>query len=149
MNSSSGGDQGIYPVSTKYLKRFFKPESIAIFGASEREDSMGGIVLRNLLDSGFPGKLMAINSQGYEQVNGVKCYSSLSDLPEMPDLAIICSPPETVADIVRKLGANMVKAAMILTGGLRISDSEHSRALRDDVREAARPYGIRILGPEC
>jgi acetyltransferase len=141
--------RGSKRVSTKYLKRFFKPESIAIFGASEREDSMGGIVLRNLLDSGYAGKLMAVNAQGYEQVNGVHCYRSLSDLPEMPDLAIICSPPESVAGIIRKLGANMVKAAMILTGGLSNSDSDHSRSLREEVREAARPYGIRILGPDC
>jgi Acyl-CoA synthetase (NDP forming) len=70
---------------------------------------------------------MAVNAQGYEQVNGVHCYRSLSDLPEMPDLAIICSPPESVAGIIRKLGANMVKAAMILTGGLSNSDSDHSR----------------------
>jgi acetyltransferase len=136
-------------VSTRYLKRFFKPRSIAVFGASEREDSMGGIVLRNLLESGYEGSLMAVNSKGYESVNGVSCYAGVAELPEMPDLAIICSPPEAVAGIVRKLGANMVKAAMILTGGLSLHQSSHARTLREDVREAARPYGIRILGPDC
>ncbi|KEA62762.1 Protein acetyltransferase [Marinobacterium lacunae] len=136
-------------MSTRYLKRFFKPRSIAVFGASEREDSMGGIVLRNLLESGFEGPLMAVNSKGYEQVNGVACYAGVAELPEMPDLAIICSPPDAVAGIVRKLGANMVKAALILTGGLSLHQSSHARALREEVREAARPYGIRILGPDC
>ncbi len=136
-------------MSTRYLKRFFKPRSIAVFGASEREDSMGGIVLRNLLESGFEGTLMAVNSKGYDTVNGVPCFAGVSELPEMPDLAIICSPPDAVAGIIRKLGANMVKAAMILTGGLSLHQSSHARALREEVREAARPYGIRILGPDC
>lgn len=136
-------------MSTRYLKRFFKPRSIAIFGASERDDSMGGIVLRNLLESGFEGKLMAVNSKGYAAVNGVPCFAGVSELPEMPDLAIICSPPDAVAGIVRKLGANMVKAAMILSGGLSLHQSSRARALREEVREAARPYGIRILGPDC
>lgn len=136
-------------MSTKYLKRFFKPSSIAVFGASARENSMGGVVIQNLLESGFKGALYAVNSQGYDEVHGVACFTSLDKLPEMPDLAIICSPPETVADIIRALGASMVKAAMILTGGLSIADSDSDQSLRDEVREAARPYGIRILGPDC
>ncbi|MBQ0756259.1 MAG: bifunctional acetate--CoA ligase family protein/GNAT family N-acetyltransferase [Amphritea sp.] len=136
-------------MSTQYLKRFFKPKSIAVFGASEKENSMGGIVLQNLLDGGYQGKLMAVNKRGYDQVYGVTCYKGLSKLPEMPDLAIICSPPESVAELVRKLGANMVKAAMILTGGLSRASEPLGRSMRDEIMEAARPYGIRILGPDC
>lgn len=136
-------------MSTKYLKRFFRPRSIAVFGASEREDSMGGIVLRNLLDAGFTGPLFAVNKEGYQQVNGVPCYKNINKLPEMPDLAIICTPPDTVADIVRKLGANMVRAAMILTGGLTLESVTGQGSIKDEIREAARSYGIRILGPDC
>ncbi|WP_286237661.1 GNAT family N-acetyltransferase [Neptuniibacter halophilus] len=136
-------------MATKYLKRFFKPASIAVFGASARENSMGGAVIQNLQESGFKGALYAVNSQGYDEVYSVPCFKSLKDLPEMPDLAIICSPPETVADIIRALGASMVKAAMILTGGLSSADDGVSQTLRDEVREAAKPYGIRVLGPDC
>lgn len=136
-------------MSTKYLKRFFKPTSIAVFGASEKENSMGGAVLQNLLEGGYQGELMAVNSQGYDKVFGVPCVKTVGDLPQMPDLAIICSPPETVPGIIRKLGANMVKAAVILTGGLSSLNAETKRTLHDEVREAARPYGIRILGPDC
>jgi acetyltransferase len=136
-------------MSTKYLKRFFKPRSIAVFGASERHDSLGGIVLRNLLDSGFKGPIMAVNKEGYQQVNGVTCYEGVSSLPEMPDLAIICTPPDTVADLVRKLGANMVRAALILTGGLTLESITGQGSIKDEIREAARSYGIRILGPDC
>jgi len=136
-------------LSTKYLKRFFKPGSIAVFGASETENSMGGAVVQNLLESGYQGELMAVNSQGYDTVFGVPCSKTLNDLPRMPDLAIICSPPETVPDIIRKLGANMVKAAMILTGGLSRLNAATKRSLHEEVKESARPYGIRILGPDC
>lgn len=136
-------------MSTRYLKRFFKPSSIVVFGASERDGSMGGAVLQNLLESGYKGQLAAVNSQGYKQVYGVNCYPSVTDLPEMPELAIICSPPDSVANIIRKLGANMVKAVMILTGGLSRGQDASAESLRDQVREAAKPYGIRILGPDC
>ncbi|MCV6590645.1 MAG: bifunctional acetate--CoA ligase family protein/GNAT family N-acetyltransferase [Marinobacterium sp.] len=136
-------------MSTKYLKRFFKPQSIAVFGASERDGSMGGAVLQNLLESGYQGKLMAVNSQDYSMVYGVVCYRALNELPEMPDLAIICSPPASVPELIRKLGAHTVKAALILTGGLSRTASANNRSLREEVIEAARPYGIRILGPDC
>lgn len=136
-------------MSTKYLKRFFKPRSIAVFGASEKAESMGGIVIQNLIDSNFPGTLMAVNPEGYDAVYGVSCYRGITELPEMPDLAIICAPPEAVADIVRKLGANLVKAALILTGGLSLAGSRSAEALAEEVKEAARPYGIRIMGPDC
>ncbi|WP_151704453.1 bifunctional acetate--CoA ligase family protein/GNAT family N-acetyltransferase [Nitrincola alkalilacustris] len=136
-------------MSTRYLKRFFKPASIVVFGASERGDSMGGVVLRNLLEAGYEGKLMVVNPKGAKQVHGVTCYTGVAELPLVPDLAIICSPPETVAGIIRKLGAHMVRAAMILTGGLSIVDDLSSRTLKDEIKEAARSYGIRILGPDC
>ena len=136
-------------MSTKYLKRFFKPRSIAVFGASERDNSMGGVVLKNLLESGFSGTLMAVNKQGYDQVFGVTCYQGIGDMPLMPDLAIICSPPEAVPHLIRKLGANEVRAAIILTGGLSKAQNDSMQTLKDAVVEAARPYGIRILGPDC
>ncbi len=136
-------------MGTKYLKRFFKPKSIVVFGASEKPGSMGGMVVQNLLNSAFPGVLMCINPEGYDKVFDAPCYKSISDLPEMPDLAIICSPPSTVPDIIRKLGAHMVKAAMILTGGLSIKNNPEAKTLSESVKEAAKPYGIRILGPDC
>ncbi|RTE64550.1 bifunctional acyl-CoA synthetase/GNAT family N-acetyltransferase [Amphritea opalescens] len=140
---------GVSLVSTRYLKRFFKPKSIAVFGASEKENSMGGVVLHNLIEGGYEGKLIAVNKRGYDKVHGITCYSHLSKLPEMPDLAIVCSPPEGVADLVRRLGISGVKAAMILTGGLSRSRNRVGKTVRDEIMELAKPYGIRILGPDC
>lgn len=135
-------------MSTKYLKRFFKPNSIVVFGASEEPENLGGIVIRNLQDSGFDGRLYAVLRDGSSSVFGVPCYAGVADLPEMPDLAVICSRPERVPELIRKLGANQVRAAIILSGG-HIAQGEQSQPLREAVKEAARPYGIRIIGPEC
>ena len=136
-------------MGTKYLKRFFKPKSIVVFGASEKQGSMGGMVVQNLVAGKFPGVLMCVNPEGYDNVFDIPCFKDISGLPEMPDLAIICSPPGSVPEIIRKLGAHRVKAAMILTGGLSIKNNPQAKTLSESVKEAARPYGIRILGPDC
>ncbi|GAB2604717.1 bifunctional acetate--CoA ligase family protein/GNAT family N-acetyltransferase [Nitrincola alkalisediminis] len=136
-------------MSTKYLKRFFKPRSIAVFGATAESNNLGNIVLGNLIDSGFAGPLMAIGEDGDSCIAGVKCYDSLASFPEVPDLAIICAPAQQVASWVRKLGAYQVKAAMILTSGLAYLPSATHKSVKDEVKDAARSFGIRILGPDC
>ncbi|WP_028303503.1 bifunctional acetate--CoA ligase family protein/GNAT family N-acetyltransferase [Oceanospirillum maris] len=142
-------------MGTRFLKYFFEPKSIAVFGASEKEFSMGGQVIRNLQDGQFPGKIFAVNTKGYDEVFGEKCYSSAEALEEIPDLAIVCSPPEVVPSLVGRLGHLGVKAAMILTGGLSRTDSAKAKvdprhkSLKDDMLTAARESGIRVMGPEC
>ncbi|MGV2442417.1 GNAT family N-acetyltransferase, partial [Bacillus atrophaeus ATCC 9372] len=121
---------------------------IVVFGASEEPETLGGIVIRNLQDSGFDGRLYAVLRDGSSGVFGVPCYAGVADFPEMPDLAVICSRPERVPELIRKLGANQVRAAIILSGG-HIAQGEQSQPLREAVKEAARPYGIRIIGPAC
>ncbi len=135
-------------MSTKYLKRFFKPKSIVVFGATEEPDNLGGVVVRNLQESGFEGHLYVVYREATETVFGVPCYRGFADLPELPDLAVICSIPERVPELIRKLGASEVRAAIILSGGY-LAQGEESRPLREAVKEAAKPYGIRIMGPDC
>lgn len=142
-------------MGTRFLKYFFEPKSIAVFGASEKEFSMGGQVIRNLQDGQFPGKIFAVNTKGYDEVFGEKCYPRAEALEEIPELAVICSPPEVVPDLVGRLGHLGVKAALVLTGGLSRTNSAQSlvdprhQSLKDDMLAAARESGIRIMGPEC
>ncbi|MFP8965330.1 GNAT family N-acetyltransferase [Pokkaliibacter sp. CJK22405] len=135
-------------MSTRYLKRFFNPRSIAVFGASSSPDSLGGVVIRNLQDSGYQGHLYAVHRDAEGDVFGVPCYQGIATLPEMPELAVICSDAERVPELIRKLGANEVRAALVLSGGY-LAQGEESLSLREAVKEAARPYGIRIIGPDC
>lgn len=134
-------------MGTRYLKALFNPKSICILGASERSQNLGGMVLRNLLASDYPGKLMVINSSEYRQVHGIECVSRVSKMPFSPDLAIVCTPPETVPGLIKQLGKAGVKTAMVLTGGLSRTHSKSGRPLMYSVRDAAKKSGIRILGP--
>lgn len=131
---------------TRNLEAFFQPKSITVVGASEKE-KLGGVVLRNLVESGFEGHLTAINPGGYETVYGVPCHAEVSKLAKPPDLAILCTPPTTIPGLVRQLGRRGVPAALILMGGLASTLSKSARPLTESVREAARPTGVRVLGP--
>lgn len=134
-------------MSTQFLRRFFNPASIAVVGASEKPSSLGGQVIRNLLDGGFGGQIWAVNPKGYDQVLGVDCVSQPSHLPQIPDLAVVCSPLATVPKVLTQLGEKGVRAALVLSGGSDL-DGLHS-AIRQRLIKAARNAGIRVLGPEC
>ena len=78
-----------------YLKSMFEPQSVAIIGASERPDSIGAVIVRNMLDAQFSGELHAINPK-HKAVFGVPCVARIDDLRKRPDLVIICTPARTV-----------------------------------------------------
>ncbi|MFP3366619.1 CoA-binding protein, partial [Pseudoalteromonas sp. SIMBA_148] len=90
---------------------------IAVIGASERADNLGGMVLRSLLGGGYPGRLVVVNQSDYENVHGVPCVRKVSKLDFSPDLAIICTPPDTGPKMIRKLGECGVRTAIVMTGG--------------------------------
>ena len=86
-------------MNTHYLTPLFKPRSVALFGASDREDSVGGVVFRNLRNSGFNGKSYPINPKR-DEVQGVRAYPSLDAIGKPVDLAVIATPAPTIPDIV-------------------------------------------------
>lgn len=137
-------------MSTRFLHHFFEPRSIAVFGASEKPASLGGLVLGNIQEAGFKGSLWAVNLKGYSQVFGVPCVSRVNELPEIPDLAVVCSPIDGVPSLIKKLGQYGVKAALVLSGGAHLDrDKGNKGSIRERMLTAARVSGIRVLGPEC
>ncbi|PID42459.1 MAG: GNAT family N-acetyltransferase [Proteobacteria bacterium] len=134
-------------MSTRYIEALFNPKSICIVGASERAQNLGGMVLRNLLASDYPGKLWVVNTSGYEQVHGIPCVNKVSKMPSPTDLAVICTPPATVPSLVKQLGKAGIKTAIVMTGGLSRMHSKTGRPLMYSVKDAAQKTGIRILGP--
>ncbi|PAU79321.1 bifunctional acetate--CoA ligase family protein/GNAT family N-acetyltransferase [Halomonas salipaludis] len=137
-------------MGTRFLRHFFEPRSLAIIGASEKSHSMGGLVVRNLLEAGFPGQLWAVNPKGYASVHGVACVKRVGDLPACPDLAVICSPVDSVPKLIERLGRIGVKAVMVLSGGAYLDDRRgDGGSIRERMIKAARVSGIRVLGPEC
>jgi acetyltransferase len=134
-------------MNTHYLTSLFTPESVALFGASDRPDSVGGIVFKNLLSSGFEGRIYAMNPKRKE-VQGQKAYSSLDEINESVDLAVVATPAPGIPGIVEACGENGVKMMLILSAGFRETGME-GRRLEDRVIQLAKRYNIRLMGPNC
>lgn len=134
-------------MSTRYLESLFNPASVVVIGASERSNSLGGMVLRNLMGGGYPGKLLVVNQNDYDNVHGVPCVKKVAKMDFSPELAIICTPPDTVAKTIKRLGEAGVRTAIVMTGGMSRTHSKTGQPLMYSVREAARETGIRVLGP--
>jgi len=113
------GDLGyLAAMNTHYLTALFTPKNIALFGASDRENSVGGIVFRNLLSSGYQGQIYAINPK-HEMVQGEKAFKSLSEVGEPVDLAVVATPASTIPAIVEACGEHGIKMMLILSAGFR------------------------------
>jgi acetyltransferase len=134
-------------MNTHYLTSLFTPESVALFGASDRVDSVGGVVFKNLLNSGFKGRIYAINPKR-DEVQGQKACSSLDDIDETVDLAVVATPAQSIPAIVEACGERGVKMMLILSAGFREIGPE-GRKLEDRVTELVRHYDIRLMGPNC
>lgn len=129
-------------MSTYRLQQLFAPRSIAIVGASPRERSIGGAVLRNLRAAEFPGPLYPVNPN-HKEIDGLACVASLGDLASAPDLVMIATPAETVPGLVAEAGAKGIAVAVILSDGL----GHGAGSLAEKAALAARAHGLRLVGP--
>lgn len=134
-------------MTVRNLDRLLKPSSIALIGASRRPKSIGAVVARNLFNAGFDGPVMPVNPRE-QSIEGVLCYNSVADLPMVPDLAVICTPPPTVPGLIDELGRRGTKAAIVITAGFAEA-GEEGRQLQQRMLEAAKPHLLRISGPNC
>ena len=105
-------------MNTHYLASLFTPRSVALFGASDRADSVGGIVLNNLLSAGYTGPVYPINPNR-DEVQGRKAYPSLGEIDRPVDLAVVATPAATLPDIVESCGEHGVRMMLILSAGFR------------------------------
>ncbi|MCC5869968.1 MAG: CoA-binding protein, partial [Gammaproteobacteria bacterium] len=103
-------------MSVRHLEQLFRPRSIAVFGASEREHSVGAAVLRNLLAGEFTGAIYPVNPK-HRIVQGKRSYRDADALPETPSLAVICTPAATIPGIIEALGARGTRAAIVISAG--------------------------------
>ncbi len=135
-------------MSVRHLESLFKPASVAVIGASNNPRSIGGVVMRNLLMSGFTGPIMPVNPK-YQAVAGVLTYPDVASLPVTPDMAVICTGPKIVPDLIEQLGKRGTRGVTVITAGL--SDIKHGngRTIQEAMLDNARPYELRILGPNC
>lgn len=128
-------------MTIRHLDRLLRPGSVALVGASERPASVGATVWRNLREGGFVGRLYAVNPK-HATLNGSPVYPRVADLPEVPDLAVLCTPAQTIPWLVDELARLGTKAVVVVTAGL--TPQQKQAAL-----DAAQPHLVRLLGPNC
>jgi acetyltransferase len=125
-------------MSVRNLDKLFRPTSVAVIGASERPDSVGHVVMRNLLAGGFSGPVMPVNPSRIS-VAGALCHPDVASLPVVPDLAVICTPAAAVPSVIAELGRRGTRAAVVITAGVDVGA----------MLRAARPHLLRVLGHNC
>jgi len=130
------------------LDALFQPRRVAVIGASNQPGKVGHTVVRNLLQSGFPGDLYPVNPKS-STVQGLPAFARLADLPHAPDLAIHCTPANTIVDLIRQGGEAHIRGHVILSAGFRETGAA-GQILEAQLRAEARKFpGLRILGPNC
>lgn len=129
------------------LLPFFDPRGVAIIGASANPTKLGFGIARNLVQSGYPGEVYFVNPGGGRLLER-PVMTSISDLPDTVDLAVILIPAPAVPSALRELGERGVRAAIIASGGFR-ETGEAGAALEDECLRVARDYGMRLIGPNC
>jgi acetyltransferase len=134
-------------MSSYNLEHLLTPATVAVVGATDRPGSVGATVWRNLVGGGFRGSLWPVNRR-HATVAGVRAYATLAQLPAAPELAVICTPAPGIPDLIGELGARGTRAAIVLSAGLE-GAAESGGTLSAATLDAARRFGLRLLGPNC
>ena len=128
-------------MTTRNLDALFAPKAIALVGASDQEGSVGSVLARNLLGAGFDGPIMPVNPHA-EEIHSVRSFRSVAELPSIPDLAVIATPPRVIPGLISELAKRGCRAAVVITAGF---DPD----LKNAMLTAGRPHLMRIVGPNC
>lgn len=130
------------------MNRFFNPQSVVVVGASNAPFNLGATICNMLKDYlHYPYAVYAVNSKG-EGVNGYPGYSSVSDLPQTPDLAVIIVAARNVPGIIRDCARKGIKRIVIESAGFS-EGGEVGAAMQREIDHIAKTSDIRILGPNC
>jgi acetate---CoA ligase (ADP-forming) len=129
------------------LDALFKPRAVAIIGASIKELSIGNVITRNLQTYGYKGDIYPINPSAPD-IQGIRAYKSLEDVPGPIDLAHIIIPSKFVPQAIEECGKKGIKAAIINSAGFSEMGDEGAR-LQEEFLANAKKYGVRVFGPNC
>ncbi|MFP3975346.1 MAG: acetate--CoA ligase family protein, partial [Dehalococcoidia bacterium] len=133
--------------TVKQIKKFMEPKSVAIFGVSSKTTGKGSLnILQHLVGYGYHGKLYPINPNA-SKIMGIKCYSTIKEVPEKCDLAIINLPRQVIPGIVEECAESGVDSVVIATQGFADAGDEEGKKLQHHLDEIIERTGIRIMGP--
>ena len=131
-------------MGTYALGSVFSPASVALVGGSPRERSLGRLVLRQIIDGGFRGRIGVVNKR-YPELEGVATAPRLDALGFAPELVLVATPPATVARVAMRAADAGARALIVLTRDMGEGPGSHNEALQ----AIARERGLRVVGPNC
>lgn len=129
------------------IERFFKPRSIAVIGASRRQDTIGQALVRNLVLGDFTGRIHVVNPSA-EAVSGMPAWDSVAEIPDEVDVAIVAVPAEAVQDVVLDCAAKGVHGLVVISSGFA-ETGEEGRLRQRRLVGLSRSYGLRLIGPNA
>jgi acetyltransferase len=129
------------------LQALFRPNGLAVIGASAKPGKLGYQIFKNIIDAGFAGPVVPVNPKG-ETILGVPSVRSVGEIPSGTDLAVVIVPAPSVPETILQLGDRKVRAAIVITGGFAESGSDGAR-LQEELKTNAARCGIRVVGPNC
>lgn len=129
------------------IHRFFHPRSVAIIGASRRQDTIGQVLVRNLVTADFTGRVYVVNPSA-TAVSGMPAYKNVNEIPDNVDVAIVAVPADKVTDVVLDCAAKGVHGLIVISSGFAETGEEGRRRQRHLVG-LSRSYGLRLIGPNC
>lgn len=129
------------------LEKFFKPQSVAVVGASARKGKVGYEILTSIIEGGFEGDIYPVNHKA-DTLGGLKCYPDLKAIGKTPELVIIIIPAKFVESVMQQCADIGVKSVIIITAGFK-ETGKAGLELEQQVMRVARSAGIRVVGPNC
>lgn len=134
------------PLFERDMKKLLYPKSVAVIGASQKP-GIGQAIMNNLLRDGFSGDAYAVNMRG-ESVGTAKGYTSVSEIPEAVDLAVIATPSKTVLQLAEECGKKGVGALVCITAGFKEVGGAGVLAEKELI-DICNRYNMRFIGPNC
>ena len=129
------------------IHRFFNPRSVAVIGASRRQDTIGQALVRNLVTGDFTGRVYAVNPTA-DAVSGLPAYKTVGDIPDEVDVAIVAVPAESVTDVVLDCASKGVHGLVVISAGFA-ETGEEGRQRQRRLVGLSRSYGLRLVGPNA
>ena len=129
------------------LDKLFRPQSIALIGASGTPRSIGWQIAHNIISNGFNGRLYPVNPR-LDNVHSIKCYPSILDIPDPVDLAIVAVRAEQVLDAARECATKGVGGMVVISAGFKEVGGEGA-AREAELVAICEQAGIRLIGPNC
>ncbi len=129
------------------IQNFFNAGSIAVIGASRRQDTIGQTLVRNLVLGDYQGRVYVVNPAA-TSVAGLPAYATVGDIPDTVDIAVVAVPAEAVPDVVLDCAAKGVHGLVVVSSGYA-EIGEEGRQRQRRLVGLARSYGLRLIGPNC